>query len=90
MKLSKKDGKKVVMQSHKFYQNDKCKFFPCHEGAKLFNFSCLFCFCPLYPLECWDKDKNCQECVYPHIASNYEPIIAKLTLEHLKRCRKKA
>ena len=35
--------------SYKFFQNNKCKFFPCHKG--LTDFNCLFCYCPLYHLE---------------------------------------
>lgn len=73
--------------NYKYFENKKCEFYPCHKNLDKIN--CLFCFCPLFPLDCWDKDKNCQECVYPHIASNYEPIIAKLTAEHLKRGKRK-
>ena len=72
---------------YKYFSNTECEFYPCHKNLKKIN--CLFCFCPLFPIDCWDEKKNCAECVYPHIASNYEPIIAKLTAEHLKRRKRK-
>ncbi|MDY3796251.1 MAG: cysteine-rich small domain-containing protein, partial [Agathobacter sp.] len=28
--------------SYKFFQNNKCKYFPCHKG--LTDFNCLFCY----------------------------------------------
>jgi Zn-finger protein len=74
---------------YKYFSNPECEFYPCHTVLRVEDFSCIHCFCPLFPVDCWDEKKNCKECVYPHIASNYEPIIAKLTIEHLKRCHKK-
>ena len=35
--------------SHRFFENNACRYFPCHKGLKDFN--CLFCYCPMYPLE---------------------------------------
>lgn len=32
--------------SHRFFENRECKYFPCHKGLEDFN--CLFCYCPLY------------------------------------------
>lgn len=70
----------------RFFQNRTCEYFPCHpiKPAQLDDFSCLFCFCPLY------KDQNCggnytlttkglkdcTNCTLPHF--NYDYIIAKL------------
>jgi len=46
--------------NHKFFSNDKCKYFPCHKTSATSDisnisnisesndFNCLFCFCPLY------------------------------------------
>ena len=70
--------------SYKFFQNKDCEFFPCHITSDLDNFSCLFCFCPLYP----DKNcggqftmldngyKDCSQCALPHY--NYDYIIDRL------------
>ena len=33
-----------------FFCNKECEYFPCHKGADVENFSCLFCYCPLYAL----------------------------------------
>ena len=35
---------------HQFFQNRECKYFPCHKGIDEEEFSCLFCYCPLYAL----------------------------------------
>ena len=35
---------------YSYFQNKECEYFPCHAGANPENFSCLFCYCPLYAL----------------------------------------
>lgn len=73
--------------SHRFFENKDCKYFPCHEGLGEFN--CMFCYCPLYHKEhCSGKpnyiEKNgkqikvCKECVFPHCAENYDAMIQML------------
>ena len=50
------------------------------------DFNCLFCYCPLYPLEgcggnytLTEKSvKDCSDCTLPHKANNYDYIIRKL------------
>lgn len=69
-----------------YFSNKKCKYYPCHEGIEDFN--CLFCYCPLYWLECpgnpefFEKDelclKNCMGCDFPHHPENYEKIMEVL------------
>lgn len=70
--------------SHRFFANKECKYYPCHKNIDQMN--CLFCFCPLYDMEkCpgqpqytkkGDKVcKNCTECIFPHISDNYDIII---------------
>ena len=70
--------------SHKYFENRDCKYYPCHEGIEEMN--CLFCYCPLYHLEhCpgnprfQEKEgrtiKVCTDCTFPHRAENYEKII---------------
>ncbi len=36
--------------SYKYFRNDMCEFFPCHDGVTNDSFNCLFCYCPLYHL----------------------------------------
>ncbi len=68
--------------SHRFFSNKECKYYPCHEMEGELN--CLFCYCPLYPYECIgnyrmiEKDgrkvKSCRECTFPHQPGNYDRI----------------
>ncbi|MDR1702378.1 MAG: cysteine-rich small domain-containing protein [Sporomusaceae bacterium] len=76
-----------MKNSHKFFSNDACAYFPCHQNLDRENFNCLFCFCPLYSLgdKCGGHFtynakgvKNCTNCVLPHQAEYYDTIIAKL------------
>ena len=51
-----KDTKKVdkLENSHRFFNNHSCKYFPCHNTPDCMTnsqFNCLFCFCPLYHLD---------------------------------------
>lgn len=75
------------MDHYKFYQNSKCEFFPCHKGINDADFSCLFCYCPLYALgdRCGGSFtylengiKDCSGCVRPHRRENYEVILEKM------------
>ncbi len=74
--------------SYKYFKNVDCKYYPCHKKAEG-DFNCLFCYCPLYhladcPGNCTFIEKNgkrikvCTDCVYPHIAKNYDAIITRL------------
>ena len=75
------------MQHYQFVQNRKCEFFPCHKGINDADFSCLFCYCPLYALgdRCGGSFtylengiKDCSGCVRPHRRENYEVILEKM------------
>ena len=70
--------------SHRFFQNNDCKYFPCHKG--LTDFNCLFCYCPMYNFkECPGNPsyiekqgktiKVCTNCTFPHNPNNYDKII---------------
>lgn len=70
--------------SHRFFANKDCEYYPCHEGIEEIN--CLFCYCPLYRLENCpgspsykEKDgrriKVCTSCTFPHRAENYEKVL---------------
>lgn len=73
-----------MKESHEFFSNKKCKYYPCHKGIDDIN--CLFCYCPLYHLEACPGDpsfrekgekriKVCTDCTFPHRAENYDEII---------------
>ena len=70
--------------SHAFFANTACRYYPCHEGETELN--CLFCFCPLYALgsKCGgnftfmaDGTKDCSNCLLPHSAGGYDYICKK-------------
>ena len=69
----------------KFYQNNKCEYFPCHKCVKDFN--CKFCFCPLYQYENCGGNytlingsiKDCSNCTIIHQGEEgYDYVIKKL------------
>lgn len=70
--------------SYKFFKNDSCMYYPCHEGIEVIN--CMFCYCPLYRIENCGGDykpiissgkqiKDCSSCLFPHEPENYEKVI---------------
>ena len=76
------------MSHHDFFQNRQCEYFPCHKNANPETFSCILCFCPLYPLgeNCggnyaYTKDgiKDCSGCLRPHRRENYARIMDELS-----------
>lgn len=75
------------MASYDFFQNRDCEYFPCHPGADVEGFSCLFCYCPLYCLgdQCGgafkyldNGIKDCSGCLKPHRRENYGKIMEKM------------
>lgn len=76
--------------SYRFFENQQCKYFPCHKGMHGEEFNCLFCYCPLNPYpDCPGKPlyrdtkegnriKDCSDCTFPHEPDNYEKVIAFL------------
>jgi len=83
---------KVSTENYKFFQNNKCEYFPCHKTNEPESFNCLFCYCPLYMLkdECGGNYiitrgiKDCSKCLVPHSTGSYERIMAKMK-EVIKR-----
>ncbi len=72
--------------NYRFFCNRDCEYFPCHTGADLEQFNCLFCYCPLYPLgsDCGgqftytdDGVKDCSTCLLPHDPRRYDHILSK-------------
>lgn len=75
------------MGNYQFFQNRDCEFFPCHSCKDLEQFSCLFCYCPLYALgdQCGGNFryteqgiKDCSDCLLPHSRQNYDRVMAKM------------
>ena len=75
------------MANYYFFQNSDCEYFPCHQCKDTENFSCLFCYCPLYALgdQCggnfsYTKEgiKDCSACLIPHRRENYDRIMEKM------------
>lgn len=89
--------KEKVEEGYSFHQNRSCKYFPCHSGVNESDFSCMFCYCPLYALgeKCsgnysYDNEagiKDCSECLLPHKKDSYEYICGKCSeiVEMVKR-----
>lgn len=69
---------------HTYISNTACKYFPCHTDADIYDFNCLFCYCPLYALgeHCGgnfsytgDGIKDCSACLLPHMSNGYKHIL---------------
>ena len=75
------------MEHYKFFQNEKCEYFPCHKCENTADFNCLFCYCPLYALgdKCGGNFsyteggiKDCSGCLVPHKRGNYGLMMEKM------------
>ncbi len=76
-----------MSENYKFFNNNKCEYFPCHKVNNSESFNCLFCYCPLYALkeDCggnfkYTKNgiKDCSDCLVPHNKNSYEYIMTKI------------
>lgn len=76
-----------MTNSHRYFKNSECEYFPCHKGLEEFN--CLFCYCPLYHKEtCLGNPKYlqkgdriikvCTYCTFPHKPENYDAVVEML------------
>ena len=79
-----KADQKTGRKAYKFFQNRACEYFPCHKGVPEEEFSCLFCYCPLYALgeKCGggfrylpSGVKDCTNCSFPHRRENYRAVL---------------
>ncbi|EPR44414.1 cysteine-rich small domain-containing protein [Desulfovibrio sp. X2] len=78
-----------MKNSHSFFTNRDCAYFPCHKGVAEEDFNCLFCFCPLYflkgcggrPTLTPDGIKDCSGCTVPHAPGGYEHVLQRLRRE---------
>lgn len=74
--------------SHRFFANKACRYYPCHEMEGELN--CLFCYCPLYFLENCGGDcsftkkgiKDCSACLLIHDEKSWEFIQRRLLEEN--------
>jgi Zn-finger protein len=78
--------------SYRFFRNEGCQYFPCHQGVAAEEFNCLLCFCPLYFLPDCGGDfilrqgiKDCTSCIRPHRPGGYDEILARLRQEAERR-----
>ena len=62
-----------------FFSHKECEAYPCHGLEEI---NCLFCYCPLYEMDCPGTPKllkngkrDCSECDYPHKKENAEEIV---------------
>lgn len=78
-----------MSENYKFNQNTQCEFFPCHKTENPEEFSCLFCYCPLFALgdKCGGNFsytetgiKDCSNCLVPHKKENYDFVLGKYAL----------
>ena len=75
-----------MKNSHRFFNNSECEYFPCHKTNRPERFNCLFCFCPLYFFpDCGGNFrmmesgvKDCTNCLLPHVPKGYDHIMKKL------------
>jgi Zn-finger protein len=73
-------------KQYAFFSHRQCEAFPCHQIEDESDFNCLFCYCPLYPLQdCGgafvsrpDGAKDCSSCVIPHKRDNYGLITSRV------------
>jgi Zn-finger protein len=81
----------VLKNSHRFFNNQECPFFPCHSNFEkdINEYNCLFCFCPLIDMDDCGGNyemitlegkviKDCTYCTLPHEEDKYDYIIEKL------------
>jgi Zn-finger protein len=78
-----------MAEHYKKFTNEKCEYFPCHQGIESEEFNCLFCYCPLYALKeaCGGNFtytdsgiKNCMNCTLPHKNGAYDHVMSKMTM----------
>lgn len=78
----------MIKKKYECFTHCNCEFFPCHSGIAKEEFNCLFCYCPLYSLDCGGDYtltaagiKDCTNCTFPHERKNYATVLAKLRKE---------
>jgi Zn-finger protein len=84
--INKREEKHMI-NSHQYFKNESCKYFPCHTCEPGADFNCLFCYCPMNPYpDCPGQPvyrqgksgrmiKDCTTCTFPHDPAHYEEIL---------------
>lgn len=74
-----------MKNNYRFFNNQACEYFPCHQTEIPEEFNCLFCYCPLYLVDaCGGKYKmrgtikDCSACMIPHHPKGYDYILKKI------------
>lgn len=74
--------------SYRFFSNKECEYYPCHDASEI---NCLFCFCPLYFLDCKGNYitlengiKDCSGCLIPHTEKGYDYVVRVITKKTTK------
>jgi hypothetical protein len=71
-----------------YFSNTACEYYPCHGLAEQ---NCLFCYCPLYALDCGGNFsmlgdvKDCSSCTLVHDERGYEYVQKKLGERYRQR-----
>ena len=68
----------------RYFNNNECEYYPCHECDTRLGYNCKYCFCPLYnDFNCGGNyillnngKKDCSSCIIPH--QNWKYIEDKL------------
>lgn len=78
-----------MKNSYKHFENFDCCHHSCHNMDDI---NCLFCFCPLYFLDCKGNYKtlkngvkDCSNCLIPHQDSGYDYIMKMIKEENLRK-----
>ena len=75
--------------NYKFFAHPDCAFYPCHDLDAWK--SCLFCWCPLYLLDCGgaftlrNGIKDCSGCILPHTEEGYDHILEVVSRQVYQR-----
>lgn len=80
-----------MKNNSKCFTNRSCEYFPCHDIGNRDDFNCLFCYCPLYFIECSgnytlldDGRKDCSKCILPHLGEQGWEFINKMLFKQMK------
>lgn len=75
--------------NYKYFIHEECPFYPCHDLNEWK--SCLFCWCPLYLLDCGghfalkNNVKDCSACTIPHTAEGYDYVVKTVQRQVYKK-----
>ncbi|MGO9611723.1 MAG: cysteine-rich small domain-containing protein, partial [Dissulfurispiraceae bacterium] len=68
-----------ISMNYKYFIHQDCAFYPCHNLREWE--SCLFCWCPLFLLDCGGDFvikggiKDCFGCSIPHTKEGYDYVL---------------